>query len=87
MPATLAPATRHSVICGICDVEATCLTEMIVRNLTWNPYLGTQVVEASIALALPVGWVLRDFVHEVCFLCPTCSLDQPAERDRSSLNA
>lgn len=76
MPTDLVPVTRHSVVCGLCDAEAVCPTEMIVRNIVSNVYLGTDVIEASVAIALPPGWSLRDFVHEVCFVCPDCVVDK-----------
>lgn len=72
----LAPTTRHLVVCGLCAAEAVCPSELLVRDVVTNPYFGTEVIEASIALALPKGWVLRDFISEVCFVCPHCSLDQ-----------
>ena len=75
MPTALAPTTRHSVVCGLCGTEAVCTTELVVHKIVPNVYLGTDVIEASIAIPLPRGWFMRDFIEEVCFVCPDCSVD------------
>jgi hypothetical protein len=79
MPTTFAPLTRHSVVCGICDAVAECTSNTILRGITFDAYVGTEVVEASVALALPAGWVFRDFGVDVAFVCGTCSLDERAQ--------
>lgn len=78
MTTALAPITRHSVECGICGAVETCASDTLIRGVAHDSFTGSELVALTATLALPAGWILRDFITEITFVCGSCSLsDRP----------